>query len=97
TLRIASVLAARCGLATALPPEGGALRLWASRWLAVRDGRRDAARALIRAAPSPLDVLVYAVWVRARVPLSGSANGGARPVLPRARAGLSRQEPPCRA
>jgi len=50
TLRIASVLASRCGLATALPPEGGALRLWASRWLPVRDGRRDAARALIRAA-----------------------------------------------
>ena len=49
-LRIASVVGARYGLATALPAEGGALRIWASRWLGVRDGRMHVARALVKAA-----------------------------------------------
>ena len=43
-------LAQACGLANALPPPGDALRVWASRWLGVREGRLDAARALVRAA-----------------------------------------------
>jgi hypothetical protein len=43
-------LAARFGLASALPPPGGVLRLWASRWLGVRGDRRDVVRALVHTA-----------------------------------------------
>lgn len=49
-LQLGTRLAQACGLANALPPPGDALRVWASRWLGVREGRLDAARALVRAA-----------------------------------------------
>jgi hypothetical protein len=49
-LRAVMALAALAGVATALPPPGGALRLWASRWFGVVGADPLVARALVRAA-----------------------------------------------
>jgi hypothetical protein len=49
-LRLTVGLAALVRLAPALPAPGGVMRMWASRWLAMRNGRTDAVRGLVRAA-----------------------------------------------
>jgi hypothetical protein len=49
-LRFAVAAGSRLGLARPLPPPGGALRLWASRWFGVIGAREVVARALVRTA-----------------------------------------------
>ncbi len=48
-LRALAAVASKAGVAPALPAAGDVLRVWATRWVAVRSGRLDVARALVRA------------------------------------------------